>query len=482
MKLPGWAPTAVDRRLADALGPSIYAIGGSVRDKLINHYHGTSLVNKDQDYVVVGIDVGTVIERLERIGRVNMVGDSFGVLKVNVDGETVDIAFARREVSTGIGHKDFDVSFGPEVTLQEDMTRRDISINTFSVSLQNGELYSLDGALSDLQNKKIRVLNEKSFLDDPLRMLRCVQFAARFDFEIESDTLRLMTKHANLVSSMAQERVAEEFVKLMVKADKPSIGLDIMLETGLIQILPEIANCVGVEQNVFHKWQVYRHITEAADAADKNLVDRVAAVFHDVGKPITQGAPGPNGHTFYNHEVVGAEMTRAALQRLRFSNDVVEQVTSLVRNHMYRSDMELAKPSVLRFVRRVGPENIERLFKLREADVTGCGRNVEQGIENNRKFAAYVRQIINERPPLSVKDLDISGSDVILMLLEKGAVSPGFRGGKIVGDSLKHILELVTDQGKIDQHLALNNYVSSILQEQVKPHRHSRTPKQEMSR
>jgi putative nucleotidyltransferase with HDIG domain len=211
---------------------------------------------------------------------------------------------------------------------------------------------------------------------------------------------------------------------------------------------PEVVEGLGVDQNEWHAYDVYRHNLETADAAPaSDPVLRIAALLHDVGKPRTKDGPH-----FYRHEHVGADMAAEMLTRWRFPNDTISTVEHLVRSHMYGADPELAPKAIRRFINRIGPAHLERLFALRHADIIGSG--LPKRSQENELFEARVAQILEEKPPLTVRDLAVSGEDVIAILIERGLAPPGFRGDARVGATLTVLFEeVVDDPTRNERHL-----------------------------
>ena len=197
-----------------------------------------------------------------------------------------------------------------------------------------------------------------------------------------------MAAAAPLVTTVSAERVHDEFIKLFTLAERPSIGLELLRATGVLAHLwPELVEGVGVEQNEWHAYDVWYHAMATVDATPPgDPLLRLAALLHDVGKPRTKDGPH-----FYRHEIVGGEMARSMLERFRFSNDTVERVERLVRQHMFSTDESMSDAAVRRFIRRIGVENIEHLFALRRADVRGSGLP-ERGDHNERFAAARSRR------------------------------------------------------------------------------------------
>ncbi|TAM75280.1 HD domain-containing protein [bacterium] len=430
----------LDAPLAAAFPGGVYAVGGRVRDEEMEAVLGRELEYKDSDYVVVGLPLEEVRRRLEAIGEVDLVGASFAVFKVRAQGQMVDVALARRERSTGTGHRDFVVESGPDVTLEEDLGRRDFRMNMLARALDDGSLIDPYGGEADIRSRRIDIVAERCFVEDPLRMLRGAQFAARFGFSLTPRTLAAMHAAAPLVREVSPERVADELTKLLTRAAMPSVGFELLRETEVLaHIWPELAEGYGVEQNEWHAYDVWRHNLATLDAAHNDLTDRLAALLHDVGKPRTKTGP-----TFYRHEVVGEGLAREMLVRLRFPGHVVDDVAALVRHHMYQTGPELTPAAIRRFVRRVGPERLDRLFALRVADIVGSG--LPKRGDHNERFAQRVRAVLAERPPLGVEDLAIGGHEMIALLIRCGRAAEGYRGGPEVGALLRYLLEQVLEE------------------------------------
>jgi tRNA nucleotidyltransferase/poly(A) polymerase len=225
-----------------ASGGKIYQIGGAVRDELLYK------VSKDLDILVVGLEMTKLAKTLEEFGKTNMVGKSFGIIKFVPEGETeeIDISVPRvDEKSTGKGHKDFVVKLGGDITLQQDQLRRDFWMNAIAKDIDTGKLWDMDGkGLTDIQKKQVRMISPTAFEDDPLRMLRAVQFASRFSFTIESETLKEIQKNARTITTVSADRFQEEFRKMYDKSDKPSIGVNLLYTTHLMKHI--FSKAVGV--------------------------------------------------------------------------------------------------------------------------------------------------------------------------------------------------------------------------------------------
>lgn len=408
----------------------------------------------DLDYLVTGLPLSEILERLKEHGDAELVGVSFGVVKFTRDGHTVDVALPRRERSTGAGHRDFSVEASPDVPLEEDLSRRDFKMNMLARDLRSGTVLDPFGGCADIAARRLDVLREEAFVEDPLRVLRGAQFAARFKLTVTPKTAEAMRAAAGRIPTIAPERVGDELTKLLVRAGAPSIGLELLREVGALEhVLPELLEGWRVEQNEFHRYTVYYHSLYTCDAAPRELVLRLGALLHDVGKPRTKEGPH-----FYRHERVGEGMARAALQRLRFSSEVVERVAQLVANHMYAADDGLSDAAVRRFIRRVGPQHVEDLFALRRADVEGTGLALRDP-DQNARFERRVRAELAGPRAFSVTDLAIRGDDVIAVMRELGLVGSDFAGDRRVGAALAFCLERVLEEPAQNTAAALRGIV-----------------------
>jgi len=333
-----------------------------------------------------------------------------------------------------VGHKDFSVQFDPNLPVEEDLVRRDFTINAMALALDNEELIDpLDGMV-DLKNRQLRMTSENSFLEDPLRMLRAVQFAARFNFLIEPQTFDAMRRNAELIESVSAERIAEELNKLMTRAKAPSDGFRLMQTSGLLKgIMPELEATVGVDQpGPYHKYDVFEHTLHAIDAAPPKLAVRMAALFHDITKPKHRRLV-EKGATFYGHEISGARVAKQVLTRLRYSKEFIDNVTTLVERHMFTT--AVSDKGMRRLVKRVGVGLIFDLLDLRRADVEAQGMG---GTTNDvDEFEANIKDELAKKPPFGYKDLALKGDDIMKMF--------HMHAGPGVGIILQHLMEAVLD-------------------------------------
>jgi tRNA nucleotidyltransferase (CCA-adding enzyme) len=449
----------LDRILVEALAPGVvYAVGGRVRDEFRASADPSVAPPKDLDYVVTGLALDDLTARLRTIGRLDVVGASFSVVKFRHEAGEADIALPRRERSTGAGHKDFEIASGPDIPIEDDLGRRDFRMNMIARRLTDGAIVDPYGGVADIAAHRIDILTPQAFAEDPLRMLRAAQFAARFHFELSPAAHAAMTAGAARVTTVSPERIGEELGKLLGSADAPSEGLEILRETGILgHIWPEVLEGVDIDQNEWHAYDVYRHNLVTLDATPPgDLTLRLAALLHDVGKPRTKDGPH-----FYRHEHVGADLIPAMLGRLRLPNETVETVSHLVRQHMYRADPDLAPKAIRRFIQRTGPEHLDRLFALRAADITGSG--IPKRDDSNERFQSRVAEILAESPPFTIKDLAITGSDVITLLQRHNRAPAAFTGDARVGQILKTLFESVTDDPAHNTLTTLQTEAESII-------------------
>ena len=447
----------VDAALAGVLPlGSLYAVGGRVRDEVRSESERHPIAVKDLDYVAVGMALDALIAALGTVGRTDVVGAQFAVVKCTLGGVTVDVALPRREVSTGVGHREFQVQSGPDVSLEDDLARRDFRMNMLARALPSGRLVDPYGGAADIAARRIDLLHPAAFVEDPLRMLRAAQFAARFAYEVSEAAMKAMRAAAPLAASVSPERVREELAKLL-GARRPSIGFEVLRSGGVLGvILPELLAGYGVPQNEWHAHDVYYHTLATVDAAPADdLTLRLAALLHDIAKPQTKDGPH-----FYRHEIVGEDVARDILTRLRFPRDQIDTVVKLVRGHMYLADPHMTDKTVRRFIQRVGPENLERQFDLRAADIAGSG--LPKRDDRNERFQERVSAILAEHPAISVRDLAVGGADVVAALRRSGRLTAGSAGGPAVGEILRALLERVIDDPALNERTSLLHEVDRL--------------------
>ena len=447
-------------KLITEAGGRVYEVGGTIRDRFISEHAGVTIEPKDHDYVVTGIPINDLIEILRQIGKIDLVGQSFGVIKFRPDSkkESYDIALPRKEKSTGEGHRDFEVDFDHNLPIEEDLGRRDFTINAMAVDLEKDEVIDPYNGVQDIMDQRIGVVFPRAFEEDPLRMLRAVQFAARFKFRLTDETMASIREHAEKIKTVSGERIFEEIKKIMNKAEFPSIAFKLMKSTGLLKhIFPELQTTVGVDQPAkFHSQDVFGHILHAVDSVPSTkLHTRMAALFHAIAKPQTRSDVDGEIH-FYQHEHMAEATIRKVLNRWRAPSDLINQVARLVHNHMFDATFDMSRRAIRRLSKRVGEDLIHELIDLRMGDRRASGK----AFLSMGKIG-HLRKIVDEElaePAFSVKHLHFSGKDMIEMGMEPG---PAFK------EILNNLLELVMDDPSLNTNEQLKDIVVRVNDEQL---------------
>ena len=378
-------PPELDRiiRALDAAGYRALIAGGAVRDDLLG------LEPKDFDIEVYGVSFEILTEVLSRYGRIDLVGQSFGVVKLTVpSGPTYDFSLPRRDSKIGRAHRDFLATFDPEITPEEAASRRDFTINAMAFDPVANELLDFFGGREDLNNRILRATSD-AFREDPLRVLRGMQFACRFHLTIDTATAAQCRAITHEYSTIARERVAEEFMKWAIKSAHPGRIAEYLAATGWLVHFLEIVNILEVPQDP--EWHpegdVGIHTMFVLDAAaqiaerdslegDERAVLLFSALTHDFAKAGTTALRERNGimrWTAHGHEAAGGPLARVFLERIGIKAAIVDQVVPLVENHLAHSSLrnDVTPRTVRRLALRLAPANITQLIRLIEADHSG---------------------------------------------------------------------------------------------------------------
>jgi len=384
------------------------------------------------------------------------VGIKFGTVGLSKGDRVFEITTYRSERYQDRSHKP-EVAYG--TTLEGDLARRDFTINAMAARLPSGELVDPFDGLRDLRDQVLRTPGtaEDSFTDDPLRIMRAARFAAQLGFEPTSDVKDAMTRLAGRLEIVSAERIRDELTKLMLAPD-PVRGIRLLVDTGVAeQVLPEVPRLRLTADEHFRHKDVYEHsltVLEQAIALEDryqlkdDLVLRLAALLHDIGKPDTRSRLPDGRVAFHHHEVVGASMARKRLRQLRFSSSVVEDVANLVflhlRFHGYGSG-EWTDSAVRRYVRDAGPL-LSRLHALTRADCTT--RNKAKAAALARAYDSLEARIEELRRQEELDSLrpDLDGNEIMSIL--------GVPPGPVVGKALKHLLDLRIEQGPLGKERA----------------------------
>ncbi|HEB13350.1 MAG TPA: HD domain-containing protein, partial [candidate division CPR3 bacterium] len=323
-------------------------------------------------------------------------------------------------------------------TLSEDLSRRDFTMNSIALDA-GGNIQDPFNGQEDIKKKLVKAVGDPKarFSEDALRLMRAVRLASQLEFSIESETKQAIQDCASLLKQISQERIRDEFIKIIMSEDATE-GIELLRETGLLKyIVPELEEGHGVGQNKHHIYTVWEHNLLALQYAVKNkwsLEVRVASLFHDIGKPRVKEGEGENS-TFYAHEVVGGKMTREILARLKFSGIQVKKISKLVRYHLFYYNVdEVSESSVRRLVRKVGAEDMEELLQLRMADRIGSG--VPKAEPYKLRHLKYIIERA-AKAPITSSMLKIDGSDIMKQL----NLEPGPQIGYVLSILLEEVVE-----------------------------------------
>lgn len=422
----------VTTTLQDA-GHEAYLVGGCVRDILLGR------TPKDWD-----VTTNAKPEQIQALFPESFYENDFGTVGVKTGSEDQSMAIVevtpyRTETGYSDKRRPDAISFGDN--LEEDLARRDFTINAIALDVSKGHLVDPYKGQEDVQSKVLRTVGVPAdrFEEDALRLMRAVRLVAELEFALDADTAAAIQEKGPNLKHISRERVRDEFVRIL-NSNQPMMALVLAQQLGILTyIAPDLTRGIGIDQNQAHSYDVFGHLMRSLQhAADKGWGPdiRLAAVFHDVSKPETRRwSDEKKDWTFHGHEVVGARVTKGALEDLKFSRETIERVTKLVRWHMFFSDPDqITLSAVRRMIRNVGEENIYDLLDLRICDRIGTGRPKEQPFRF-RRYKAMVEEAL--RDPISVSMLKTDGSRI----MEKFHVQPGPKIGYTLHALLEEVLE-----------------------------------------
>jgi putative nucleotidyltransferase with HDIG domain len=418
-------------------GRQAYLVGGCVRDLA-------------RGEPITDWDVGTSArpdEVLRLFPGAVPTGLKHGTVTVVLGSGPCEVTTFRVEDGYSDARRPDRVTFTDDVG--SDLARRDFTVNAMAWDPIAGREVDPFGGRADLEARLLRAVGDPKirFQEDGLRPVRAARFAATLEFEIEPGTFAALLESRNQVARVAAERLRDELMK-MLRAARPSRGFEVLRHSGLLPLLlPELENCVAVPQNRHHAYDVYFHTLHVTDAAPaEKPVVRLAALFHDVGKPMTRAEKEDGDATFYNHQFESARLAEEAMTRLRFSREMTQRVVHLVRQHMFDYRPEWTDATVRRFVRTVGADNVADLFDLRIADNVGNG--TKTGFPHYLgELTDRINLVLEAEEALSVRDLKVDGADVMRTLKLK----PGPEVGRVLERLLEDVLEepSLNDRGKL---------------------------------
>ena len=415
-------------------------VGGSVRD------HFLELPIKDYDVEVYGLeDLEELEALLSKHGSVNLVGKSFGVLKFTYDGEEYDFSFPRTEEKVGAGHRGFEVEVNGALAYAEASKRRDFTLNALGYAIEDETFLDPFDGLKDMEQKIIRHIDDETFVEDPLRVYRAVQFCARFGYTLADETFALCQKmvQRGMLEELPKERVYVEWQKLLLKSPKPSIGFELMRKLGITKrYFPELHALIDVPQSP--KWHpegdVWIHTMMTIDEMAKLLVDdekqnlklMFAILCHDLGKATHTTIEEDGRIRAIGHEEAGVEPTKSLLYRLTDEHDFIEAILPLVEHHLKPSQFYQGKAKKSAFRRLATKVNIEELVVVAKADF--LGRTTKESLEGVYHAGAWMLA--------RAKDLKVAQKPLEPLVQGRDLIALGFEPSP----KFKEILELVYEK------------------------------------
>lgn len=439
-------------------GFEAYLVGGAVRDYFMK---------KDaHDWDVATNATPEQVMKLFKF--VVPTGIAHGTVTVHFEKTEIEVTTFRTESDYSDGRHPDKVIYA--ATIQEDLSRRDFTMNAIAVNLANGKIVDPFEGQKDIKKKLIKTVGNphERFMEDGLRPIRALRFASKLNFSIEKYTYLEIFKDdiKNKITSISIERFRDEFEKVLC-SPKPSVGLKLMEETGVLSMfIPEFdccRNCIQSDYRAFHKFDVLDHLFYACDGAPKDKLNiRLAALFHDIGKPAAKkmvteeviDGDKKDGSTkqvetvtFYCHEIHSEKITREILTRLKFSNEMINNVCHLVKEHMFHYESSWTDAAVRRFIVRVGKDSIDDLYDVRLSDMYGMWNEpvdirYSESVNLLLELKDRITVQLEKQNALSLKDLAVNGKDLM---------AEGIPAGKQLGLILNHLLDCVLEDP------ALNN-------------------------
>jgi len=433
-------------------GYEAHLVGGSVRDLLAKKLGVYDKEAKDYDVATnatpeqVKSVFSVVIPTGEKHGTVTVVVRNEGGLLSHPTEDYVEVTTYRADGEYSDGRRPDEIRFVS--SLQEDLSRRDFTINAMAYRLDGTLVDPFDG-LIDLQRRVISAVGyaRLRFSEDALRMLRAIRFTSQLEFNLSSEVFSHLHLLAYKLEQISMERIRDEFVKI-INSKNPLGGINALMDTGLMEyIIPELYETVDFDQhNPHHNRTVYEHLIDVLNGvlhvrnfSDKEIMQlRLAALLHDIAKPRTFSIGEDKVGHFYNHHMVGMVMAEVILRRLKFDGETIEVVPLLVKEHMtFFKDGKATRKSVLKkFINRVGEKNLPLLYFLQKSDSMSHVGGGQERVKTLSETYSEIERILTEKEPLSVRDLHVNGHDLTEI---------GIPAGKNMGTILKMLLDHILD-------------------------------------
>ncbi|VYU13078.1 CCA tRNA nucleotidyltransferase [Clostridium tertium] len=423
-----------------------FMVGGCVRDILLGN------LPKDYDITTSAKPEVTI----SLFDKTIPTGLKHGTVTILINNEPYEVTTYRTEGDYIDNRRPSSVNFVTDI--KEDLSRRDFTINSLAYNENMGLIDYFNGVM-DIRNKIIRCVGDadKRFKEDALRMLRAVRFSCQLDFDIEENTYTAIKNNYKLIENISAERIRDEICKILISSN-PSKGFEILRDTNLLEIiLPEINLLYNFSPKCTnHNRNVFTHTLKVIDNTENNLLLRLAALLHDVGKLNTL-TPLHDGsfYGFPGHCLEGSIMCKKILSKLRFDNNTIKIISKLIEHHLVLNvNVMPTKYEVKKLLNDVGIDNINLLFALQRADINSLD-NPKIFLEKVRYTENLANEIINNKEPLKIKDLKITGEDLISNL--------ELKPGKILGDILNFLLNSVLENPDLNSKEKLLNLATSFL-------------------
>lgn len=407
-----------------------YIVGGSVRDILMGRV--------PHDYDINTSALPEEILEVFKDYKTLEIGKKFGTIIVVQEEGLVEITTFRSDGDYIDGRRPETVYFSN--SLKDDLARRDFTINAMAYNDKKGLIDYFDGR-GYLKHKLIKTVGnpEDRFKEDYLRVIRAIRFATELEFFIEDDTYKACKKYGKHLSNISIERVRDEFFKILVSKN-PSYGMRLLKDLGIIEVvLPEMVKSIGFDQkNPNHDKDIFNHTLAVLDKVSPVLHLRLAALFHDMGKPETFTIDDDCIGHFYGHHKISANIAREVLTRWKCSRDLINEVSILVDSHMNQHN-DFKEKGLKRLIGKVGEKEIFNLIELQKADIKGSKKNYN--IDHLVRREKEIREIIERKEVYEKKQLLVDGNDMIEI---------GYEQGKIIGEVLEYLLEKVLENSELN--------------------------------
>lgn len=435
--IPDYISTILNR--LEEEGYKSYIVGGSVRDLILG--------KTPHDYDITTSATPDEIQRIFKDFKTLAIGKQFGTVVVVQGENNTEITTFRLEGKYLDGRRPSEVSFSDDI--YEDLSRRDFTINAIAYNEKEGTIDPFNGQ-KDIEDRIVRCVGNpiERFREDHLRILRAVRFSTQLGFEINKDTYNACKDLSSSLNGISVERIREELFKILL-SENPSYGIRLMKDLNILEIvIPELIDAVGFDQkNPNHDKDVFEHIMCVLDKTPPILSVRLAALFHDIGKPHTLSIDEKGIGHFYGHDKLGAKIAEKILLRLNLSRELIDKVTIMIKEHMSHHN-NMKDRGLKRQISRVGKDNIFNLLELQKADRLCSSDDVDITFLFERE--KETRRILDSNEPYEKSHLKIDGNDIIDL---------GFEKGKIVGEILNYLLERVMKNPELNEKEKLKEII-----------------------